>query len=120
MGSQSPFFRDSRRSHNMKMIQPRPERINVAMIGALFQGYSRPACSKAKTSKMEAARDRKAPRKSIRFHAFSVTRVPKKLAGPGYGKLNGIEVLMRKMATTPAGPLEQVSVAGMQSGERQT
>jgi hypothetical protein len=59
----------------MKMIQPIPERTNGAMIGALLQGYSRPACSKAKTSKMEAAKETNAPRKSMRLHAFSETRV---------------------------------------------
>jgi hypothetical protein len=104
-GSQTLFLNESPLSQPTKTIQPRPESTNDAMTGALFQGYSTPACSRAKTRRMEAANEANAPRKSIRLHAFSETRVLKKLAGPGYGKLKGMEMLMRSMATAPAGPL---------------
>lgn len=61
-GSQAVFFRDSCLSHPRKTSQKTPERTKDAMMGALFQGYSRPACSRAKTSRMEAAKEAKAPR----------------------------------------------------------
>lgn len=106
MGSQTAFFRsESALSQPTKMTQRIPDSTKDAMMGALSHGYSTPACSSAKTNRMEAARDVNAPRKSTRFQAFSDRRVLKKRAGPGHGKLNGMETLMRRMATAPGGPL---------------
>jgi hypothetical protein len=45
----------------MNTIQNMPERTKHTMMGALFHGYSTPACSKAKTRSMEATREENAP-----------------------------------------------------------
>lgn len=46
----------------MNTIQNSPESTKHTMMGALLQGYSTPACSKAKTNSMEATREENAPR----------------------------------------------------------
>lgn len=83
MGSQTLFLREIALSHPMKATQSTPDKTNETTMGALFHGYSTPACSKAKTSTMEAASDVNAPRKSTRLHAFSDIKVLKNSAGPG-------------------------------------
>jgi hypothetical protein len=49
-------------SHPIKTTQKTPESTKDTMIGALLHGYSTPACSRANTSKMEAASEANAPR----------------------------------------------------------
>jgi hypothetical protein len=62
MGSQTLFVMESLRSQTMKTIQQVPDSTKEAMTPALFQGYSTPACSKAKTSRMEATSEVSAPK----------------------------------------------------------
>jgi hypothetical protein len=62
MGSQALFVMESLRSQPKNTIQKIPDSAKDAMMPALLQGYSTPACSRANTRRMEAASEANAPR----------------------------------------------------------
>ena len=85
-----------------------PDKMKVAMIAALFQGYLEPHSSKVKTRRMEAAKLRKAPVKSslrADFHV-KVCQNRGRVSVARYGKWDGRNITMHTVAKAPAGALE--------------
>jgi len=99
------FSRQS--SQVMKRIHDSPDKVNVAMIGALFHGYWLPPDSRANTRRTDAARRERQPSISTRWvvsrENLARSRAEKvKLVST---LLAGRKMAIIRIATTPGGPL---------------
>lgn len=103
-----PFLADSQRSHPSRKSQRTPDKTKVETMGALFQGYMTPPCCRANIRRMDAAREAKAPAKSMRLHVLLERRLSRNTLDFPYGKPKGTENATNKTASAPPGPLAKV------------
>lgn len=74
-------------------------------MGALFQGYMTPPCWRANIRRMDAAKEAKAPAKSMRLQVRFERRLSRNTLEFPYGKPKGTENATNNAESAPPGPL---------------